>query len=249
MSNKTLLRKRFPLILFLVTIPLLILLFPFFVKNEGFQEATRYTNPFYGFAKNRESARRSSCQNNLKQIAMAMRQYAIDHHDKFPPSIVGGVTATGWDSQNYSGPEPWKIGVKQSLRFYQGKPVGWADGIFPYLRSDSLYMCPSETTGNLNRSNAGYTDYWLNGNLASVPQKLVVLPIQTLLIGDGNDGSDNSNATYSKTSFGSWLDDQSSPMYRHLGGANYLFVDGHIKWLKPQDVKNFGGRSDPFALK
>jgi prepilin-type processing-associated H-X9-DG protein len=44
-------------------------------------------------------------------------------------------------------------------------------------------------------------------------------------------------------------DDRNSPMYRHLGSANYCFVDGHVKWLKSNEVLHSGGRSDPFAIK
>jgi prepilin-type processing-associated H-X9-DG protein len=32
------------------------------------------------------------------------------------------------------------------------------------------------------------------------------------------------------------------PSYRHFGGANYLLADGHVKWLKLEDI-SFGWRA------
>jgi prepilin-type processing-associated H-X9-DG protein len=177
----------------------------------------------------RQRQQRGVCLSWQKQVYLSMRAYMKDYDELFPL-----VTTQS----------------RQGLSKSPIMPVGWADAIIPKNGDSTILQCYADNhASTINPNLIGFTDYWLNGNLGGVPQKSVALPSQTLLVGDGNDGSDNSNATYNKTSFGSWLDDQSSPMYRHLGGANYLFVDGHIKWLKPDEVKNFGGRSDPFALK
>src|SRR3954469_10299371 len=57
------------------------------------------------FARARENARRSSCQSNLKQIALGFKQYTQDYDEKYPPRyFVTGVTVirtnglTGWAS-------------------------------------------------------------------------------------------------------------------------------------------------------
>ena len=40
-----------------------------------------------GAMKLREKARRSKCQNNLKQIYYAISAYRDDHHEQYPPSL------------------------------------------------------------------------------------------------------------------------------------------------------------------
>ena len=51
---------------------------------------------FPAFAKARESARRISCVNNLKQIGMGFMQYAVEYDEKFPARVFGSV---GWMQQ------------------------------------------------------------------------------------------------------------------------------------------------------
>jgi len=85
---------------------------------------------------------------------------------------------------------------------YLGLPVGWGDAIQPYLGSTTLYNCPSGPNGGVwaNPSKSGYTDYWFNANLSSVHKKALKSPAATLLLGEGSDGIDVTDATYSKTS-------------------------------------------------
>src|SRR4028119_227565 len=70
------------------------------------------------FARARENARRSSCQSNLKQIALGIKQYTQDYDELFPNQI----------NPNASSARP---------------PVAWADAIQPYIKSLQLYQCPS----------------------------------------------------------------------------------------------------------
>lgn len=201
------------------------------------------TLPWPILAKSREIARRSGCQNNIKLIAMALRQYSKDFDDKYPPCTIGGLSAPGWR---------WiaSEGTMHLTPAYKGSPVGWADALQPYAGSEAAYLCPSaDAPRRGSQSQRGYTHYWLNTNIANIAPGKFNAPALTLLLGDGYDSRDNTDATYNKKSFGLWPSDSHSPMYRHFGGANYLFVDGHIQWLKPDEVQHFGGRSDPFAIK
>lgn len=82
------------------------------------------------FARARENARRSSCQSNLKQIGLGLLQYAQDN-DESMPYIYGGCVnrgCTGTPSDIYNG-------------------YLWQDVIYPYVKSEGVFNCPSERFG------------------------------------------------------------------------------------------------------
>ena len=151
---------------------------------------------------------------------LGLAQYRQDFNDKFPPVALNPVPKT-----------PRK-------NCTEGPFFGWADGIQPYVKSTCIYQCPSNPlppSDSLFPEKAGYIDYWFNARLASRKSDSA----NTIALGDG-DGHGNSRA--SRRDFpANW---QSAPQtawfHQHLGGANYAFADGHVKWLRPEDV----GKSD-----
>ncbi len=156
-----------------------------------------------------------SCQSNLKQIALGVFQYTQDYDERYP---IVEVNDSHVSSDN---------------------PHGWADALQPYLKSTQLYQCPAENAlANDNKpTRSGYTDYWYNARLNGLKQKAVRHVASTLLLGDGNDGTEATNARYSlKQLPAAWRTDANSPAMRHLEGANYAFADGHVKWFKPERI-------------
>lgn len=73
------------------------------------------------FARARENARRTSCQSNLKQIGIGMLQYVQDYDEKVPRSYYG-------IDRDASGAGRWK----------------WMDVIFPYVKNEQIFNCPSD---------------------------------------------------------------------------------------------------------
>lgn len=158
-----------------------------------------------------------SCHSNLKQIGLGFAQYTQDYDERLPPSASGGAT------------------------------FGWADALQPYLRSTQLFQCPVEANqGQTDSHLTGYTDYWFNARLSKRELKTIDEPARLIAAGDGNDGTDLTDARYSISALPSqWISDTNSPLYRHFEAANYLFADGHVKAMQPTSIANQWSRTHP----
>ena len=86
------------------------------------------------FARARENARRASCQSNLKQIGLGLLQYSQDYDERTP--------------RDWFGPDTDSSGV--------GGRYKWMDAIYPYVKSEQIYNCPSDTLGSLPTNNSPY---------------------------------------------------------------------------------------------
>lgn len=132
---------------------------------------------------------------------------------------------------------------------------------FPYIKNDQIYRCPSAPTSNLAITHAYGTQYglpWANENgsasnwtvLFANPHtryiaRIDAVPdaVRTCLVGETwHDATDSNGHRYytrgwanqafrvRDSDWGSLMPD------RHLKGANYAFVDGHVKWLSKAAV-------------
>jgi len=93
------------------------------------------------FATVREKARQTSCISNLKQIALGFVQYTQDNDETVPQDIA--------------------VPCCQSGSFIR---VDWPDDLNPYLKSDSVYVCPSDPTLPLDSAHF-VMSYAINANL------------------------------------------------------------------------------------
>ena len=169
------------------------------------------------FGRARENARKSSCLSNLKQIGLGFAQYTQDYDESLPIRALVQPANT--------------VAIPQKGH--------WA-AINPYVKSIQLYQCPSDTVApDPDAFDVGYTDYSYNaclqrgqgGGTNGRPVKLSAVENTSLTVmvnegafGDGD--SSSSGSQHSTTNFARIfkMDD------RHLGGINFLFVDGHAKW-------------------
>jgi len=189
------------------------------------------------FARARESARRSSCMSNLKQIGIAVVMYTQDNDGGLVPYWT---TKPGASAKTNS----WnRVGVP----------------LDDYVKNDQIYRCPSAPS--ISKSYAVTGDYystygwsWIyypnpNGWVAHfiqtspgndiTPFKLDAAPepSRTALIGETQYGSYYESNGYA---FSAFRITGTAPQYgmldRHLGGSNYLYADGHVKWLSKEAV-------------
>ncbi len=78
------------------------------------------------FGRARENARRSSCMSNLKQIGLGVMQYVQDYDEKYPQAYY-------YPNNNSSA----------------GGYAQWSGTTQPYLKSEQIFVCPSDAGGGL----------------------------------------------------------------------------------------------------
>jgi len=206
------------------------------------------------FARARENARRASCMSNLKQIGLGIMMYVQDYDETYP------LAAT----VSYEVP-PDGLWYQNTLISPPNISWFWQQLIYPYTKSDQLYVCPSAPITNHPYSG----QYGANNQVLqpSTPLKLaaVASPATIYLAMDsgmydiyitsstdyvtspsGNfwyiPGTEKytgcptgCNPTYPLT--GNVLADYTSDG-RHFDGNNVIFADGHVKWVKTETIFN-----------
>ncbi len=97
----------------------------------------------------KDKAASTTCRNNQKQMALAMRMYADDNNDRMaPPGWDGGTTfggkiVPGWlyTSTNGAPPDPGPGGAYET-----NKNAAYATGLwFTYMPNPKAYLCPTDT--------------------------------------------------------------------------------------------------------
>ena len=168
------------------------------------------------FARARENARRSSCQSNLKQIGLGVIQYTQDYDEKMVLRTANSGTTF----------------------------LSWRALIQPYIKSTQVFACPSNTENTKPTIDQGSQfipiSYLINGSsgtyMGGTPptdintsQSLAAIQSvsQVVLVGEGTFDYPEFPFQVSGTGFAQY------GFAGHLGTCNFLFVDGHVKALKP----------------
>ena len=155
-------------------------------------------------------ARTISCLNNLKQMGLAAYLYADDNEDSLP------------------------------LSSHSGAAVRWMKTLEPYVGTNMVYRCP------MDRQPARLSSYCINDFLTPKPFGAAHLnfskvtsvpnPSDTFYFAEADESftgsdhfhfADDSSGGFEPAAFAGTV-----AVTRHLGGANYLFVDGHAETVK-----------------
>ncbi len=188
------------------------------------------------FGRARENARRSSCQSNLKQIGLGLLQYSQDYDELQPRTYFGTIGVTNF-------PTSYK----------------WMDAIFPYIKSEQIFTCPSDTASNgakftyggnkpnTNLSAFGSYAYnnayysYTNTTPANVSLSAIQAPATTAWILEQTDannieiawGNAAANPTITVAGGINTLPTGAGDIAeRHLETTTVLYCDGHVKSLK-----------------
>jgi len=213
------------------------------------------------FARARENARRASCQSNLKQIGLGMLQYAQDYDEKLTcgNNGYGGAWAGTMypyikSSQIYTCPSDTSTpvvagqtvvsyGLSANISYNSGSRTN----IAAMTATARTVMCfeVRGSSANVTLANEGNPS-----NGGSVSGDGTNLTNTSGCCTSANVGgpqfatgyADNYNGGYQQTG---WETQWDGTTGRHLEGANYLFVDGHVKWLKSSAVSAGGPAPTP----
>lgn len=176
---------------------------------------------FPAFARARENARRASCQSNLKQLGLGIAQYTQDYDEKYPLLFTCNDGAATCNDAEY-----------------------WPNRIQPYVKSQQLFICPSHSDpGLLNGINGTWKVSYAGNSIFNPPSGNQIPPFSHEYRGPCSLASIQEVSTtflafdfktyfemndWNKTDLGT----ASGVDKRHLEGANFLFCDGHVKFLK-----------------
>ena len=166
------------------------------------------------FARARENARKSTCQSNLKQMGLAIMQYVQDYSETYP---IGGMLHAN------------------------GSQIHWRHLVYPYVKNDGVFKCPSQGTYSYTVAHPDLgapvlpTSYGCNHlvmrwNLG-VDMPSMARPADCVAVAERRTGSDwpvyASNTVPDPAYVGDGIVSD-----RHMEGGNYIFCDGHAKWLR-----------------
>lgn len=181
------------------------------------------------FARARENARKSTCQSNLKQMALGVSMYIQDYDMTYP----GFYQWTG---------APVTIhGEVHPTGFY----LSLADFIEPYTKNIKVQVCPSDTRAE--DFNTRHNSYGFNQNFFGQSETSLTSnrgPADMLMLADALNSWFSIERIRKPASQGGtgWNDGYQE---RHMDGLNVAFMDGHVKWTRMNQLKY--GNWSPFA--
>ncbi len=172
------------------------------------------------FARAREKARQASCSSNLKQIGLGLAMYLSDYDELYP------CRERVW------------------LPAASGTPAQW--GILdPYIKNAQLWICPSEKTLAFGY---GMTCGFFRRESWVPPvqeQAKVVAPAEKYCMWDAS--ATVLHWPKCENSGSSCHDGNITA--RHNEGANCLYHDFHVKWVKETTMRkstaNYGATTNP----
>ena len=212
------------------------------------------------FARARENARRSSCQSNMKQIGLGILQYTQDYDELYPQFDATDGTGTGWayviqpyikstqilqcPSDTTGENSDWNtVGYNDywyNLRMTADNSGNHKSIAMSSVVSSATSLAVGDGDGSGNYSGGGNVATNCSGAKSCGSGKAFYMMVPP------NQGSWDwgflATSDQASSGGGGATDRPGEGGYakKHFDGSNYLFVDGHVKWLKAENVGRAG---------
>ena len=182
----------------------------------------------------RGRARSSSCSNNFIQLGKVNSFYVNDNNGIFPVSCKGSALAY-WTRVTYTPLHdylPWGSYTVSGKELLLG-------AVNQTKTSDKIwrgpFACPDDSWKNLFYSLSFNTAFLMKDNYSKRPIKLATVRRPAALVhrADGN-GQGMTDYRCSQTDVSTTGILRHVPG-RHVGGANFLYADGHVQYFRWQD--------------
>lgn len=191
---------------------------------------------FPAFARARAQARKSACQSNLKQLGLAIHQYLQDFDETYPrANNRSGAVSEYW----YQIIDPY---VKNRQIF-----ICPESGFIRYGGSYGWNTCGTSPIGNTGNGFGYYYGQACTPSGNSLHMAAVTEPAASILLADPPSNAYNLSGLYAFAGttkdhmpvlhggiVGPFFPKPSQtgvPLASYEGGGNYLFADGHVKYL------------------
>ena len=185
----------------------------------------------------RDSARTSYCLNNLKEIGLAFTAYANDNDGHLPPygqtCVASAAAYPLWNqiigdyvnAHCTLGSTPWMT-------------APWVGGRVLRCPSTGHHRSPPSTNSATYGVSNPYIFRWIANTATSngSTPKISRLPATVFLAGDSRDAQTIYNPIAYPTTTDPYQNNYA--WFGHNRGQNFVFVDGHAKWLKREDLFN-----------
>lgn len=184
-------------------------------------------------ARARAGARRATCASNLRQIGLGFAMYISDHDEVFPN--------TG-DHMLWMG-RRWRWPLQPYLGYSaQRDPVDPANPNLSANAGPHVLVCPSDTTAPLAWDS---TSYGYSAAFYHTPAQVNAMRTTDLYGAPTVPCVSQSLATVQdpsrKALVAEWLSNHTEPAatwWDWRGARNYLFVDGHVKYLPARLIRS-----------
>ncbi len=182
------------------------------------------------FVSARESARRTVCLSNLKQLGTAFQLYLQDYDDQMPGANDNSQGIEVGGAWNYYTRFPANQPGPPSFDMTKG-------AIYPYVKNAQIYICPDDSIGRQTGNSYAVSSCLVVGDWEGFhPGKSLAQfgnVSAWMLLGEeaefdpATSSTDDGYFSYTGNPFTT----------RHFGGMNVCYLDGHAKGLRAKEVK------------